>query len=82
MIRGWLAYRGVWRQTKAVFNDSHYCVAINLPDFGKSEKPADGQLDAMVPVSESRLIKQYVPVNQLVLNDEYGHFPMYEKTQQ
>ena len=41
-----------------------------------------GQQDAVVPVSDSHLIKQYVPDSQLVLIDECGHFPMYEKTQQ
>lgn len=41
-----------------------------------------GQQDAVVPVSDSHLIKQYVPDSRLALIDECGHFPMYEKTQQ
>jgi len=41
-----------------------------------------GQQDAVVPVSDSHLTKQYVPDSRLVLIDECGHFPMYEKPQQ
>jgi len=41
-----------------------------------------GQQDAVVPISDSHLIKQHVPDSRLVLIDECGHFPMYEKTQQ
>jgi pimeloyl-ACP methyl ester carboxylesterase len=41
-----------------------------------------GQQDAVVPVSDSHLIKQYVPDSRLVLIEECGHFPMYEKPQQ
>jgi abhydrolase domain-containing protein 6 len=41
LIHGWLSYRGVWRQTMEAFKDSHYCVAIDLPGFGNSDKPAD-----------------------------------------
>jgi pimeloyl-ACP methyl ester carboxylesterase len=41
-----------------------------------------GQQDAVVPVADSHLIKQHVPDSQLVLIDDCGHFPMYEKPQQ
>ena len=40
-----------------------------------------GQQDAVVLVSDSRLVKQHVPDSRLVLIDECGHFPMYEKWQ-
>lgn len=60
--------------------------ALNLtPHLTKITSPTlaiAGQQDAVVPVSDSRLIKQCVPNSQLVLIDECGHFPMYEKTQQ
>lgn len=41
-----------------------------------------GQQDAVVPISDSRLIEQHVPDGRLVLIEKCGHFPMYEKTQQ
>jgi abhydrolase domain-containing protein 6 len=41
-----------------------------------------GQQDAVVPVSDSHLIKQHVPNSLLALIDECGHFPMYEKPRQ
>ena len=41
-----------------------------------------GQQDAVVPVSDSHLIKEYVPNSRLALIDECGHFPMYEKPHQ
>ena len=39
LIHGWLSYRGVWRQTVEAFQDSHYCVAIDMLGFGNSDTP-------------------------------------------
>jgi pimeloyl-ACP methyl ester carboxylesterase len=41
MIHGWLSHRGVWRRTIETFQNSHYCVAVDLLGFGDSSKPAD-----------------------------------------
>jgi pimeloyl-ACP methyl ester carboxylesterase len=38
-----------------------------------------GIQDSTVPVSDARLIQQYAPTSKLVLFDQCGHFPMYEK---
>jgi abhydrolase domain-containing protein 6 len=40
-----------------------------------------GRQDAVVPVADGQLVKQRVPNSRLVLIDECGHFPMYEKPQ-
>jgi len=42
MIHGWFSHRGVWRQTIEAFQESHYCVAVDLLGFGDSDKPEDG----------------------------------------
>jgi pimeloyl-ACP methyl ester carboxylesterase len=41
-----------------------------------------GKQDAVVPISDSQLIKENVSNSQLVWIEECGHFPMYEKTAQ
>lgn len=41
-----------------------------------------GQQDAVVPVSDGRLVQQHVPNSRLVLIDDCGHYPMYEKPAQ
>jgi len=38
-----------------------------------------GNLDGTVPVEQAHLFQEQLPVAQLVLIDECGHFPMYEK---
>lgn len=38
-----------------------------------------GKQDGTVPVSQAHLFKEQLPAAQLVLIDECGHFPMYEK---
>jgi abhydrolase domain-containing protein 6 len=38
-----------------------------------------GQQDAVVPLSDGRLVQQHVPNSRLVLIDDCGHYPMYEK---
>jgi pimeloyl-ACP methyl ester carboxylesterase len=40
-----------------------------------------GQQDAVVPVSDGYLVQERVSHSRLVLIDECGHFPMYEKPQ-
>jgi pimeloyl-ACP methyl ester carboxylesterase len=46
-------------------------VAPTLVIFGKQ--------DGTVPVAQAHLFKQQLPATQLVLIDQCGHFPMYEK---
>ena len=41
MVHGWFSHRGVWRQTVEAFQDSHFCVAVDLLGFGDSEKPKE-----------------------------------------
>jgi pimeloyl-ACP methyl ester carboxylesterase len=38
-----------------------------------------GQQDAVVPVSDGYLVQEHVSNGRLVLIEECGHFPMYEK---
>ncbi len=38
-----------------------------------------GQQDGTVPVADGYLIEKHIPDGQLVLINECGHFPMYEK---
>ena len=55
LIHGWLSYRGVWRQTVEAFEDSHYCVAIDLLGFGNSDKPTDA--DYGIPAQGQRVLQ-------------------------
>jgi pimeloyl-ACP methyl ester carboxylesterase len=52
-----------------------------LPKITSPTLAIAGQQDAVVPVSDSHLIKEHVPDSHLVFIDACGHFPMYEKTQ-
>ena len=38
-----------------------------------------GKQDGTVPVSQAHLFKEQLPTAQLVVIDQCGHFPMYEK---
>jgi len=38
-----------------------------------------GKQDGTVPVAQAHLFKEQLPAAQLVLIDQCGHFPMYEK---
>lgn len=52
------------------------------PDLGAVQAPTlviFGKEDGTVPVSEGHLIEQHVPDSRLVVFDECGHYPMYEK---
>ena len=42
MVHGWLSYSGIWRHTFADFQESHYCVALDLLGHGHSDKPRSG----------------------------------------
>ena len=56
---------------------------LNLePELAKIEAPTlviFGKEDGTVPVNDGHLVEQYVMDSRLVLIDECGHFPMYEK---
>lgn len=40
LVHGWTSYRGVWQQTIEAFQNSHYCLAVDLMGFGDSDKLA------------------------------------------
>ena len=54
-------------------------------DLGKIAAPTltiFGRQDAVVPLSDGYIAEQEIANSRLVLLDECGHFPMYEKTAQ
>jgi pimeloyl-ACP methyl ester carboxylesterase len=52
-----------------------------LPQITAPALAVFGCQDEVVPVLDGHLVKQHVPNGHLVLIDECGHFPMYEKPQ-
>lgn len=60
--------------------------ALNLADdLSKITSPTlaiVGQYDAVVPITDGYLIAERVPNSQLVIIDQCGHFPMYERKQE
>jgi abhydrolase domain-containing protein 6 len=55
LVHGWLSHRGVWRQTLAALQDKYYCVAVDLPSFGDSDKPATA--DYRIPAQGNRILQ-------------------------
>ncbi len=53
MVHGWLSHAGVWRSTFEAFQDSHFCVAIDLLGLAASDKPANG--DYSIP-AQAKLV--------------------------
>ena len=41
MLHDFISQRGVWKQTISALQDKYYCIAIDLPGFGASDKPKD-----------------------------------------
>jgi pimeloyl-ACP methyl ester carboxylesterase len=42
LIHGIMSHRGVWRRTMETLKDRFFCVAVDLPGFGESDKPRNG----------------------------------------
>ena len=42
LIHGIMSHRGVWSRTMETLKDHFYCIAIDLPGFGESDKPRNG----------------------------------------
>ncbi|MBZ0279269.1 MAG: alpha/beta hydrolase [Anaerolineae bacterium] len=42
LVHGWLSHAGFWKPTLEAFQDTHYCVAVDLLGHGLSDKPHDG----------------------------------------
>lgn len=42
LIHGIMSHRGVWTRTMEALKDRFFCVAIDLPGFGESDKPRNG----------------------------------------
>ena len=42
LIHGIMSHRGVWVRTMETLKDRFFCVAIDLPGFGESDKPRNG----------------------------------------
>jgi 2-hydroxy-6-oxonona-2,4-dienedioate hydrolase len=55
MVHGWLSHARFWRQTMAAFEQSHYCVAVDLLGHGYSDKPRDG--DYSISAHAGRVLK-------------------------
>lgn len=85
----WEIDRQMTLQTDARFSNSEALKAIYSLDLTEHLYKVAcptltifGRQDAIVPVSDGHLVKQYVPGSRLVLIDRCGHFPMYEQAQQ
>ena len=42
LIHGLMSHRGVWTRTLETLKDHFFCVTFDLPGFGESDKPRDG----------------------------------------
>lgn len=54
LVHGWLSHAGFWKQTLEAFQDTHYCVAIDLLGHGLSDKPDNG--DYSIPAQARRVL--------------------------
>jgi abhydrolase domain-containing protein 6 len=55
LLHGWMSHRGVWRQTLAALQATHYCVAVDLLGFGDSDKP--GTADYGIEAQGKRILQ-------------------------
>lgn len=42
LIHGLMSHRGVWTRTIEILKDRFFCIAFDLPGFGESDKPRNG----------------------------------------
>jgi pimeloyl-ACP methyl ester carboxylesterase len=50
-----MSHQGVWQRTIETLKEHYYCIAVDLPGFGESDKPADG--DYSIPAQAKRISK-------------------------
>lgn len=43
LIHGLMSHRGVWTRTMEALKEHFFCIAFDLPGFGNSDKPRDGE---------------------------------------
>lgn len=55
LIHGIVSHRGVWTRTMETLKDRFFCIAIDLPGFGESDKPRDG--DYAIAKQAERVLK-------------------------
>ncbi|MCB9450519.1 MAG: alpha/beta hydrolase [Anaerolineaceae bacterium] len=41
MVHGWASYHGIWAGTMDSLQDRYYCITLDLPGHGDSDKPSD-----------------------------------------
>jgi pimeloyl-ACP methyl ester carboxylesterase len=70
LVHGWFSFRGVWWQTMAALQDSHFCVALDLLGFGHSDKPEDADYSIE---AQGRRILQLADILGLDRFDLAGH---------
>lgn len=54
LVHGWLSHAGFWKPTLEAFQETHYCVAVDLLGHGLSDKPNDG--DYSIPTQARRVL--------------------------
>jgi pimeloyl-ACP methyl ester carboxylesterase len=55
LVHGIMSHRGVWTRTIEVLKDRFFCVAVDLPGFGESGKPQNG--DYSITKQAERVLK-------------------------
>jgi pimeloyl-ACP methyl ester carboxylesterase len=55
LIHGLMSHRGVWTGTIEKLRDDFYCIAFDLPGFGDSDKPKNG--DYSIATQAGRVLK-------------------------
>ena len=54
-VHGLMSHRGVWIRTIEVLRENFFCIALDLPGFGDSDKPRDG--DYTISKQAERVLK-------------------------
>jgi pimeloyl-ACP methyl ester carboxylesterase len=55
LIHGLMSHRGVWTRTVEALNENFFCIAPDLPGFGDSDKPKNG--DYTIAKQAERILK-------------------------
>ena len=55
LVHGLMSYRGVWTRTIESLQENFFCIAPDLPGFGESDKPANG--DYTIAKQAGRILK-------------------------